>query len=191
MFVKSQAGKEKDPRTIRLGKNQILKALENAMIGMCPGEYRKITVPANHAFGNKVIQIPDGRYLKPPVTLIVHATLIQIFRQTQKEIDSAFNIWDTDNDDRLNKQELLNIFKVFIQIVGKNKMGNLDKMLDQWFGMLDVDHNGFITKDEFLKSEHTAADPKSAEMFQSFVKRYMSMLKTTSSTRDKKIKDEL
>ncbi|XP_071142933.1 peptidyl-prolyl cis-trans isomerase FKBP7-like isoform X2 [Mytilus edulis] len=161
------------------------------MIGMCPGEYRKITVPANHAFGNKVIQIPDGRYLKPPVTLIVHATLIQIFRQTQKEIDSAFNIWDTDNDDRLNKQELLNIFKVFIQIVGKNKMGNLDKMLDQWFGMLDVDHNGFITKDEFLKSEHTAADPKSAEMFQSFVKRYMSMLKTTSSTRDKKIKDEL
>lgn len=70
-------------------------------------------------------------------------------------------------------------------------MGNLDMMLDQWFGMLDVDHNGFITKDEFLKSEHTAADPKSAEMFQSFVKRYMSMLKTTSSTRDKKIKDEL
>lgn len=60
-FYSSQAGKEKEPRTIRLGKNQILKALENAMIGMCPGEYRKITVPANHAFGNKVIQIPDGQ----------------------------------------------------------------------------------------------------------------------------------
>ncbi|CAC5377633.1 FKBP14 [Mytilus coruscus] len=154
-LIQSHAGKEKEPRTIRLGKNQILKALETAMIGMCPGEYRKITVPANHAYGNKVIKIPDGRRLNPPVTIIAHATLIQIFRQTQKEIDSAFNIWDTDSDDRLNKKELLNIFEVLTQLVGKDSTGNIDTMLDQWFGVLDADHNGFITKDEFTKAEKT------------------------------------
>ncbi|XP_052089338.1 peptidyl-prolyl cis-trans isomerase FKBP7-like isoform X2 [Mytilus californianus] len=177
--------------TIRLGKNQILKALENAMIGMCPGEYRKITVPANHAYGNTVIKIPDGRHLKPPVTIIVHATLIQIFRQTQKEIDSAFDIWDTDGDDRLSEKELLNIFEAFTQIAGKDRIGKIDKMLDQWFGLLDGDRNGFITKDEFVKAESTEADPISSEMFQNLAKRYISMLKTRSSTRDKKIKDEL
>jgi FKBP-type peptidyl-prolyl cis-trans isomerase 2 len=42
----------------------LLTAIETAIIGMCPGEYRKITVPPEEAYGDKKIKMPDGMFLK-------------------------------------------------------------------------------------------------------------------------------
>jgi hypothetical protein len=38
----------------------LLTAIETAIIGMCPGEYRKITVPPEEAYGDKKIHVAQS-----------------------------------------------------------------------------------------------------------------------------------
>lgn len=52
-FCFSRTDKDGQPQWFVLGVGQVIKGLDDGMMGMCPGEKRKLTIPSTLAFGEK------------------------------------------------------------------------------------------------------------------------------------------
>lgn len=58
------------PQTLVLGEDSLFPELENALVGMEPGEQKKVTVAADNAFGprdeTRIVQIPRSQLAPEP-----------------------------------------------------------------------------------------------------------------------------
>ena len=77
------------------------------------------------------------------IAFIVHNL---INRNMTKELRKCFIQFDSNGDGRLDKQELINGLK------SVDKNNNLEKEVDRVMNIIDVDGNGFIEYEEFLRA---------------------------------------
>ncbi|CAD7696037.1 unnamed protein product [Ostreobium quekettii] len=63
-----------DPLVFTLGKGQVIKGWDQGILGMCPGEKRKLKIPASLGYGEAGAppKVPGG------ATLIFHTELVMI-----------------------------------------------------------------------------------------------------------------
>ncbi|GAB5029510.1 fk506-binding protein 2 [Nannochloropsis oceanica] len=60
------------PFEFTLGQGQVIKGWDNGLINMCPGEKRRLTIPASHGYGDRGAgaKIPGGATLVFEVELL-------------------------------------------------------------------------------------------------------------------------
>ena len=60
--------RNRDPLEVTLGSGQLIPGFENAVLGMETGEERRVTIPAEDAYGPRreelILEVPRGRF--PP-----------------------------------------------------------------------------------------------------------------------------
>lgn len=69
-----------NPLTIRLGGGQVIKGLEDGLVGMCIGEIRNLTIPASMAYGST--GIPP--LIPPNAILLIKIELVDIEKVTHQ-----------------------------------------------------------------------------------------------------------
>ena len=67
-------------------------------------------------------------------------------------IDSMWTKYDTNNNNVLEKSQAIKFIKdLFNECMGEGDLELTDEDLDMLFEDLDVDQNGFVSRDEFRK----------------------------------------
>ncbi|XP_063069309.1 peptidyl-prolyl cis-trans isomerase FKBP7 [Engraulis encrasicolus] len=98
-FYCSRSIKDGNPQWFVVGVGQVLKGLDAGVLGMCPGEKRKLTVPPSLAFGAK------GKAPVPPnATVIFEVELFSVSRGPRSL--EAFREMDLDQDKTLTEEEI-------------------------------------------------------------------------------------
>jgi len=75
---------DEEPFTFTIGKDAVIVGWEDGVKGMCVGEIRTLTVPANMAYGD----LGAGYVIPPKSTLIFDVELLKI-RRKKKDADAA------------------------------------------------------------------------------------------------------
>lgn len=65
--------------TLTLGRGQVIKGLDQGLIGMCEGEKRKIVIPPHLGYG----EIGAGQALPPKATLLANVHALKIERNAE------------------------------------------------------------------------------------------------------------
>lgn len=103
-FYCSRSVKDGHPQWFVVGVGQVLKGLDIGLLGMCPGEKRKLTVPPSLAFGSQ------GKDPVPPnATVIFEVELFSVTRGPRSM--EAFKEIDKDQDKSLTDQEIKQYLK--------------------------------------------------------------------------------
>lgn len=86
---------------------------------------------------------------------------------------------------------MASIINVYTQLSGHGRVGDTDDLIDEWFIAMDKNNDSYVTMDELFGMKHASFDVKATEMLQSLLKKYMSQVKPTLNTEEKRSLDEL
>jgi peptidylprolyl isomerase len=88
-----------DPLEFRVGSGEVIKGFDDAVTGMAPGDSRRITIPANEAYGERreelVVSVPRGRFPpdfepEPGMNLALdqegHQVMLTVMSVTESEV---------------------------------------------------------------------------------------------------------
>ncbi|XP_029461757.1 peptidyl-prolyl cis-trans isomerase FKBP7 [Rhinatrema bivittatum] len=147
-FYCSRSEKDGHPKWFVLGVGQVIKGLEIAMMNMCPGEKRKVTIPPSLAYG-----IHGAGKIPPNATLIFE---IELYAVTQGPRSvSAFNKIDSNQDKQLSQDEIKLFLMEDFKKDGKPRdEGTEDRILKDIFQKNDHDGDGFISAKEYNVYQH-------------------------------------
>ncbi|XP_012689395.1 peptidyl-prolyl cis-trans isomerase FKBP7 [Clupea harengus] len=143
-FYCSRSVKDGHPQWFVLGIGQVLKGLDVGLMGMCPGEKRKLTVPPSLAFGAK------GKAPVPPnATVIFEVELYSVSRGPRTL--EAFKEMDQDQDDSLTEVEIRQYLKSQdLKNEGKTKEETFyDGVVKDVLRRNDADRDGTLSVKEY------------------------------------------
>ncbi|KAL2081282.1 hypothetical protein ACEWY4_023135 [Coilia grayii] len=143
-FYCSRSVKDGHPQWFVVGVGQVLKGLDVGMLGMCPGEKRKLTVPPSLAFGAK------GKAPVPPnATVIFEVELYSVSRGPRSL--EAFKEMDLDQDKSLTEEEIRTYLKSQdLKNTGKTKEENFyDGVVKDVLLRNDADRDGTLSVKEY------------------------------------------
>lgn len=137
-----------EPFKFQLGVGQVIKGWDEGLIGVCPGERRKLTIPSHLGYGD----IGAGELIPPKSTLIFEVECLAV-----EDGPAPVNIFkeiDLNNDNQLSREELSDYLKKQVPEGGTHDIPDQDKLVEDIFQHEDRDKNGFISHDEFSGPKH-------------------------------------
>nr|XP_019594880.1 PREDICTED: peptidyl-prolyl cis-trans isomerase FKBP7 isoform X2 [Rhinolophus sinicus] len=148
-FYCSRTQNEGHPKWFVLGVGQVIKGLDIAMMEMCPGEKRKVTIPPSLAYGKKGY---EGK-IPPDATLIFEIELYAVTKGPRSI--ETFKQIDTDNDRKLSKTEIDHYLKREYEKDEKPRDKSYQNaVLEDIFKKNDHDGDGFISSKEYNVYQH-------------------------------------
>ncbi|NWT18050.1 FKBP7 isomerase, partial [Vireo altiloquus] len=149
-FYCSRTQNEGHPKWFVLGVGQVIKGLDIAMMNMCPGEKRKVTIPPSLAYGQQ--GYAQGK-IPPNATLIFEIELYAVNKGPRSV--EAFNKIDKDGDKKLSELEISQYLKEEFARDGKKRHPSAhDEILADIFKKNDHDGDGFISAKEYNVYQH-------------------------------------
>ncbi|XP_067405263.1 peptidyl-prolyl cis-trans isomerase FKBP7 [Emydura macquarii macquarii] len=149
-FYCSRTQNEGHPKWFVLGVGQVIKGLDIAMMDMCPGEKRKVTIPPSLAYGKQ--GYAQGK-IPPNATLIFEIELYAVNRGPRSV--EAFTQIDLDSDKKLSRDEINHYLKQEFARDGKKRDASVhDSILADIFKRNDNDGDGFISAKEYNVYQH-------------------------------------
>uniref|UniRef100_A0A3P9CAK0 peptidylprolyl isomerase n=1 Tax=Maylandia zebra TaxID=106582 RepID=A0A3P9CAK0_9CICH len=147
-FYCSRTDKDGQPQWFVLGVGQVIKGLDDGMMGMCPGEKRKLTIPSTLAFGEK------GKGPVPPNATVVFEVEVLSVSKGPRTME-AFGRMDLDKDKSLSKAEVKEYLKLEYEKGGKPRDDPFyEKLIDDIFYKNDGDRDGVISAKEYNIYQH-------------------------------------
>uniref|UniRef100_A0A8C0VV11 peptidylprolyl isomerase n=1 Tax=Cyanistes caeruleus TaxID=156563 RepID=A0A8C0VV11_CYACU len=141
---------EGHPKWFVLGVGQVIKGLDIAMMNMCPGEKRKVTIPPSLAYGQQ--GYAQGK-IPPNATLVFEIELYAVNKGPRSV--EAFNQIDKDGDKKLSELEISQYLKEEFARDGKKRHPSAhDEILADIFKKNDHDGDGFISAKEYNVYQH-------------------------------------
>ncbi|HLV26252.1 MAG TPA: peptidylprolyl isomerase [Gemmatimonadales bacterium] len=87
----------RDPLEVTLGSSQLIPGFENALLGMQTGEERRVTIPADEAYGQRreelILEVPRDKF--PPT---IEPEIGKQLRMTQEGHDFVVVVQDIRDD---------------------------------------------------------------------------------------------
>jgi len=174
----------KEPFEFRLGAGQVIPGWEKGIMGMCPGDARKLTIPPELAYGERGF----ADLIPPYSTLVFDVELLELkdalsdgldddemsqhehHHQHEHEADpDSFRAIDTDKNNEISWEEMETHMRFALEEDLKN--GNSEEtaehvktIISEIFQEDDVNKDGVITFDEF--SHLTEPEHIEEEMYQ-------------------------
>ncbi|XP_033862881.2 peptidyl-prolyl cis-trans isomerase FKBP7 [Acipenser ruthenus] len=144
----SRSDNKGHPKWFVLGVGQVIKGLDIGMMGMCPGEKRKVTIPPSLGFGKL------GKDKVPPdSTLIFEIELYTIARGPRSA--ESFQEIDLNKDRSLSRDEITEYMKKEFEKGGnKRDQSFYDAIIADVFRKNDHNGDGFISAKEYNVYEH-------------------------------------
>ncbi|XP_040601588.1 peptidyl-prolyl cis-trans isomerase FKBP7 isoform X1 [Mesocricetus auratus] len=152
-FYCSRTQDEGHPKWFVLGVGHVIKGLDIGMMGMCPGEKRKVIIPPSFAYGKEGYEPLAKGKIPPNATLMFEIELYAVTKgprsiETFKEID-------TDNDRQLSKAEIeLYLEKDFEKDAKPRDKSYQNAVLEDIFKKNDHNRDGFISPKEYNIHQH-------------------------------------
>ncbi|XP_069472206.1 peptidyl-prolyl cis-trans isomerase FKBP7 [Ambystoma mexicanum] len=147
-FYCSRSEKDGHPKWFVLGVGQVIKGLDISLMGMCPGEKRKATIPPELAYG-----IHGLGKIPPNATLIFEIELYAVSKGPRSV--EAFNNIDLDSDRKLSRDELNNYLTEEFLRDGKPQDQSVhERIIKDIFLKNDRDGDGFISAGEYNVYQH-------------------------------------
>nr|XP_046916501.1 LOW QUALITY PROTEIN: FK506-binding protein 2-like [Dermatophagoides farinae] len=142
--------KRGEPFKFQLGVGQVIKGWDEGLLGVCPGERRKLPIPSHLGYGD----IGAGELIPPKSTLIFEVECLAI-----EDGPAPVNIFkeiDLNNDNQLSREELSDYLKKQVPegAAGTHDLPDQDKLVEDIFQHEDRDKNGFISHEEFSGPKH-------------------------------------
>ncbi|XP_026805413.1 FK506-binding protein 1 [Rhopalosiphum maidis] len=144
------------PFTFQLGVGQVIKGWDLGLTKMCVGEKRRLTIPANLAYGDR----GAGNVIPGGATLVFDVELLNV--GDQAPTTNVFKEIDQDQDKQLSRDEVSEYLKKQMAAAEgaeggddiKQMMSDHEKLVEEIFQHEDKDKNGFISHDEFTGPKH-------------------------------------
>ncbi|XP_073433561.1 peptidyl-prolyl cis-trans isomerase FKBP7 [Dendrobates tinctorius] len=147
-FYCSRSEKDGHPKWFVLGVGQVIKGLDMAMLDMCPGEKRKVTIPPSLAYGDKGYE-----KIPPDATLIFEIELLAISKGPRSA--EAFHHIDLNDDQFLSKDEISHYLTEEFKKDGKKRDPSVHgRILTDIFQKNDHDSDGLISAREYNVYNH-------------------------------------
>jgi len=137
----------KEPFDFRVGAGQVMPGLEAGVIGMCPGDKRRVHIPSKLSGGGEFNLKDDQRY-------VIELELI-----SSEEAPDVFGMIDTDSDLNLTREEV----RVHLEAAATKRGANpgvggepsIEALVGEIFKAEDEDKNGLISHQEFSGPKRT------------------------------------
>lgn len=127
----------------------MIKGWDEGLVGICPGEKRKLTIPHQLGYGES----GAGEKIPPNSTLVFEVECVQV--EDGPAPVNVFKEIDVNGDKQLTRDELHDYLKK--QVPEGMKMDDVPdhgKLIEDIFQHEDADKNGVITHDEFSGPKH-------------------------------------
>ena len=129
----------------------MIKGWDQGLIGICPGEKRKLIIPSELGYGEAGAgdKIPGG------ATLHFEVECLEV--ETGPPPVNVFSEIDSNKDNLLSREEVSEYLKKQIPAAveaGLDDLPEQDKLVEEIFQHEDADKNGFISHDEFSGPKH-------------------------------------
>ncbi|XP_074071713.1 peptidyl-prolyl cis-trans isomerase FKBP7 [Macrotis lagotis] len=149
-FYCSRTQNQGHPKWFVLGVGQVIKGLDIAMMGMCSGEKRKVTIPPSLAYGKEGY----AQGLIPPDATLIFEIELYAVTKGPRSIETFKQI-DVDNDKKLSKTEINYYLKREFEKDDKpHDQSYHDSVLEDIFKKNDRDGDGFISSKEYNVYQH-------------------------------------
>ncbi|XP_069589316.1 peptidyl-prolyl cis-trans isomerase FKBP7 [Ranitomeya imitator] len=147
-FYCSRSEKDGHPKWFVLGVGQVIKGLDMALMDMCPGEKRKVTIPPSLGYGDKGYE-----KIPPDATLIFEIELLGISKGPRSV--EAFHQIDLNDDQFLSKDEISHYLTEEFRKDGKKRDPSVHgRILTDIFQKNDHDSDGLISAREYNVYKH-------------------------------------
>ncbi|UXI14623.1 hypothetical protein NH340_JMT00566 [Sarcoptes scabiei] len=137
-----------EPFKFQLGIGQVIKGWDQGLIGICPGEKRKLHIPSDLAYGD----VGAGDLIPPKSSLVFEVECVSI--EDGPPLINIFKEIDSDKDNQLSRDELSEYLKKQVPEGTSADMPDQDKLVEDIFLHEDKDKDGFISHDEFSGPKH-------------------------------------
>lgn len=136
----------KEPFDFRVGGGQVMPGLEAGVMGMCPGDKRRVTIPSKLSGG-------DEFNLKPDQSYVIEVELIEA-----EPAPDVFGLIDQDADKILTREEV----QVYLTAAAQRRQANpgvggeptVEALVEEIFKTEDADEDGVISHAEFSGPKH-------------------------------------
>jgi len=136
------------PFSFQIGVGQVIKGWDTGLLDMCPGDKRKLTIPADLAYGDR----GAGDVIPPGATLYFDVELVEI--GDAPPVVNVFKQIDADSDDQLSKEEVLKYIETQLPADQITEDQNPQKITEEIFHHEDKDRDGLISHEEFSGPKH-------------------------------------
>jgi len=147
-----------DPFKFQIGIGQVIKGWDEGIIGMCPGEKRKLVIPPHLGYGEQ----GAGDVIPGGATLHFDIELLGI--EDGPPVVNVFKEIDTDGDQQVSRDELNGYLVKQVEVMKANGgqdaenvdqlLEQQDKLIEEIFSHDDKDKDGYISHDEFSGPKH-------------------------------------
>jgi len=135
----------KEPFSFRVGGGQVMPGLEAGVTGMCPGDKRRVTVPAS--LSDAHLNLKEGQ-----------SYVIEVELVSADPAPNVFGLIDRDLDRMLTKEEV----HVYLTEAASKRGANpgvdgepsIELLVEEIFKAEDGDKDGWISHEEFSGPKH-------------------------------------
>lgn len=137
-----------EPFKFQLGVGQVIKGWDEGLLGMCPGDKRKLVIPSHLGYG----EAGAGDVIPPNAELHFEVECISISEAPPQP--NIFKAIDANEDKQLSQEEIMEYIRKEIPEDQMEEGQDVGKITEEIFQHEDKDKDGFISHEEFSGPKH-------------------------------------
>jgi len=131
-----------------VGAGQVIKGWDVGLLDMCPGDKRKLVIPADMAYGSQ----GAGNVIPADATLYFEVELASIGEAPEQP--NVFKAIDADQDNKLTKEEVQAYIEEQLPEDQRQEGQDPASITEEIFEHEDKDKDGTISHEEFSGPKH-------------------------------------